>query len=97
MAERVVVTGCRVISPIGHTLPSFWSNLVKGVSAIAEATVLTTDQPTQKMFAKVKDFKPQKHFDGRTLASLDRVSRFAAIVVREALQQWRFPALPSAP
>jgi nodulation protein E len=85
MAERVVVTGCGVISPIGHTLPSFWSNLVKGVSGIAEATVLPTDQLNQKVVAEVKDFDPQTHFDDRALASLDRISQFAVIATREAL------------
>src|ERR1700738_4811281 len=85
MAERVVVTGCGVVSAIGHTFPSFWSNLVQGVGGIAEATVLTTDQLTQKIVAEVKDFKPQTHFDERQLASLDRVAQFAVLAARGAL------------
>src|ERR1700686_1951924 len=86
MAERVVVTGCGVVSAIGHTLPSFWSNLVQGVCGIAEATVLSTDQLAQKVVAEVKDFKPQTHFDERELASLDRVAQFAVVAAREALE-----------
>jgi 3-oxoacyl-(acyl-carrier-protein) synthase len=86
MAERVVVTGCGVVSAIGHTFPSFWSNLVQGVCGIAEATVLSTDQLTQKIVAEVKDFKPQTHFDERQLASLDRVAQFAVLAAREALE-----------
>ena len=86
MAERVVVTGCGVVSAIGHTLPSFWSNLVQGVSGIAEATVLPTSQLTQKVVAEVKDFKPQTYFDEWAIASLDRVSQFAVMAAREALQ-----------
>jgi nodulation protein E len=86
MAERVVVTGCGVVSAIGHTLPSFWSNLVQGVCGIAEATVLSTDQLAQKVVAEVKDFKPQTHFDERQLASLDRVAQFAVLAAREALE-----------
>ncbi|HEY7242758.1 MAG TPA: beta-ketoacyl-[acyl-carrier-protein] synthase family protein [Xanthobacteraceae bacterium] len=85
MTERVVVTGCGVISAIGHTLASFWSSLVQGVSGIAEGTVLPTDQLAQKVVAEVKDFKPQNHFDERQLVSLDRVSQFAVIAAREAL------------
>jgi nodulation protein E len=91
MTGRVVVTGCGVVSAIGHSAPSFWSNLVQGVPGIAEATILPTDQLSQKVVAEVKKFDPRSHFDERQLASLDRVSQFAVVAAREALAQAALP------
>ena len=85
MAHRVVVTGWGVLSSIGHTAESYWSSLSRGVSGIAPATIIPTDQLIQKVVAEVKDYDPQKHFDERTLAPLDRVAQFAVIAARAAI------------
>jgi nodulation protein E len=85
MAHRVVATGCGVVSPIGHTAAAFWENLVRGVSGIAEATLIPADQLSHKVVAEVKDFDPRNHFDERQIAMLDRVSQFAVVAAREAV------------
>ena len=85
MTHRVVVTGWGVLSAIGHTAQSFWPNLVRGVSGIAPATIIPTDQLTNKLVAEVKDYDPSRHFDERALAPLDRVAQFAVIAAREAI------------
>jgi nodulation protein E len=85
MAHRVVVTGWGVVSSIGQTAMSFWSNLVRGTSGIAEATIIPTDRLSQKIVAEVKNFDPRSHFDDRQIAMLDRVSQFAVVAAREAV------------
>jgi nodulation protein E len=85
MTHRVVVTGWGVVSSIGHTAASYWSSLVRGVSGIAPATIIPTDQLTQKIVAEVKNFEPGKHFDERGMAMLDRVAQFAVVAAREAV------------
>ena len=30
--KRVVITGLGTINPLGHNVPEFWDNLIKGVS-----------------------------------------------------------------
>jgi nodulation protein E len=85
MTHRVVVTGWGVVSSIGHTAASYWSSLVRGVSGIAPATIIPTDQLTQKIVAEVKNFEPGKHFDDRGMAMLDRVAQFAVVAAREAV------------
>ncbi len=85
MTHRVVVTGWGVVSSIGHTAASYWSSLVRGVSGIAPATIIPTDQLTQKMVAEVKNFEAGKHFDDRRIVMLDRVSQFAVVAAREAI------------
>ena len=87
MAHRVVVTGWGVVSSIGHTAQSYWANLSRGVSGIAPATIIPTDQLAQKVVAEVKNYDPLKYFDDRALAPLDRVAQFAVIAAREAIAQ----------
>ena len=85
MAHRVVATGWGVVSPIGHGAAAFWENLVRGVSGIAEATLIPADQLSHKVVAEVKDFDPRNHFDERQIAMLDRVSQFSVVAAREAV------------
>src|SRR5713101_5333755 len=85
MAHRVVVTGWGVVSSIGQTAASYWSNLVRGVCGIADATLIPTDQLTSKIVAEVKNFDPRAHFDDRHIAMLDRVAQFAVVAAREAV------------
>src|SRR5664279_3905230 len=87
MAHRVVVTGWGVVSSIGHTAASYWSNLAQGVCGIADATIIPTDQLINKVVAEVKNFDPRQHFDDRRIAMLDRVSQFAVVAAREAIAQ----------
>jgi nodulation protein E len=89
MTHRVVVTGWGVVSSIGHTAAAYWSNLSRGVSGIADATILPTDQLAQKVVAEVKDFDPRRYFDDRQLTTLDRVTQFAVVAAREAIAHAR--------
>jgi nodulation protein E len=85
MTHRVVVTGWGVLSSIGHDAAAYWDNLTRGVSGIAPATTIPTDQLTQKVVAEVKDYDPLKHFDDRASTQLDRVAQFGVIAAREAI------------
>jgi nodulation protein E len=87
MVHRVVVTGWGVISSIGHTADTYWSNLARGVSGIAPAVTIPTDQLAQKVVAEVKDYDPLKFFDDREVSPLDRVAQFGVIAAREAVAQ----------
>src|SRR5215468_8701034 len=85
MAHRVVVTGWGVVSSIGCTAASYWSNLSRGVCGIADATIIPTDQLAHKVVAEVKNFDPAQYFDQRQQAMLDRVAQFAVVAAREAI------------
>src|SRR5215207_4558145 len=85
MAHRVVVTGWGVLSSIGHTAETYWSNLARGVSGIAPAVTIPTDQLAQKVVAEVKDYDPLKFFEEREVSPLDRVAQFGVIAAREAV------------
>jgi nodulation protein E len=86
--QRVVVTGLGAVSPLGHTVGSYWDNLKVGKSGLGPVTLTpANDELTQKVAAEVKDFDPLEHFDERHLATLDRVSQFAIVAAREAIAQ----------
>jgi nodulation protein E len=85
--NRVVVTGCGVVAPIGQTVDSYWASLAAGVSGIASPTLVPPELLLQKAVAEVKNFDPLKHFDDRQIATLDRVSQFAVVAARQAIAQ----------
>jgi nodulation protein E len=86
--SRVVVTGLGAVTPIGHTVPSYWENLKAGASGLGPVTLTPTpEELTQKVVAEVKGFDPLKHFPERQQSTLDRVSQFAVVAAREAIVQ----------
>jgi nodulation protein E len=85
--NRVVVTGCGVVSPIGNSAATYWSSLSAGTSGIAAPTLIPPELLNQKVVAEVKGFNPLDHFDDRQAGLLDRVSQFAVVAAREAIAQ----------
>jgi nodulation protein E len=86
--NRVVVTGMGAVTPLGHTVPSYWENLKAGASGLGAITLTPANEElTQKVAAEVKNFDPLNHFAERQLSTLDRVSQFAIVAAREAITQ----------
>jgi nodulation protein E len=86
--RRVVVTGLGAVSPLGHTVESYWDNLKLGKSGLGPVTLTpANDELTQKVAAEVKNFEPLKYFAERQLSTLDRISQFAIVAAREAIAQ----------
>ncbi len=73
MAEqrRVVVTGLGVVSPVGSTVPAFWTSIQNGVSGIGPITRFDTSAFATKFGGEVRDLnlddfihkKEQRHLD----------------------------------
>jgi nodulation protein E len=86
--NRVVVTGLGAVTPLGHTVASYWENLKAGVSGLGPITLApSAEELTQKVAAEVKNFDPFKHFAERQLSTLDRIAQFAVVAAREAIAQ----------
>lgn len=83
---RVVVTGIGVVSPIGNTPSTFWSNLVEGKSGVDLVTQFdTTDFPT-KIGAEVKGFDPKDFMDKKEARRMDRFTQFAVAAAKMAVE-----------
>jgi nodulation protein E len=86
--NRVVVTGLGAVTPLGHTVASYWDNLKQGVSGLGPVTLTPTpEELAQKVVGEVKVFDPLRHFEERQISTLDRVSQFAVVASREAIAQ----------
>ena len=61
--RRVVVTGFGMITPVGNNAQESWTNILNGVSGIQAVEGFDTSEYPTKIWAKVKNFKPEDHFD----------------------------------
>jgi nodulation protein E len=92
--RRVVVTGLGVVTPIGLTVPDFWTSIRAGKSGVTELTGLPQDNLNElkiKIAAQIKDFEPRarlRHFTrDKIIMHADRYSWFAAAAADEAVRQ----------
>lgn len=86
MAEKVVVTGIGVISPVGSNLETAWENLKAGVSGAGPVTLLDVTEFKTKIACEVKDFNPLDYMDKRDVSRHDRFTQFCLASSREAMQ-----------
>lgn len=82
--SRVVVTGIGAVTPLGHTWPETWRNLVGGVSAGRRiAHFDPTDFPTQ-IACSVTDFRPENYMDAKEAKRLGAVTQYGWAAAQEA-------------
>jgi nodulation protein E len=93
-ARRVVVTGMGVVTPIGLTVPDFWSSMKAGkcgVTVLENLPQEDLDDLKIKIAAQIKDFEPKarlRHWKrDKIIMHSDRYSHFAAAAASEAIQQ----------
>jgi 3-oxoacyl-[acyl-carrier-protein] synthase II len=80
--RRIVITGMGVISPVGGDLPTFWDNLVSGVSGVDRITLFDASKFACKIAAEVKNFEPTKWF--RAQKEARRADRFTQLAMAAA-------------
>ena len=61
MANRVVITGMGVVSPIGNDVETFWNSLKENKRGFGEITYFDTTDYKVKLAAQVKDFDPKQY------------------------------------
>jgi 3-oxoacyl-[acyl-carrier-protein] synthase II len=86
LARRAVVTGLGAITPIGNDHPTFWRNLLAGVSG---ATRITSFDPTGfdvQIAAEVKDFDPATVMDRKMARRMSRFVHFGMAAGNEAVR-----------
>jgi 3-oxoacyl-[acyl-carrier-protein] synthase II len=83
---RVFVTGLGAITPIGNDVPTFWQNLVDGVSGAGPITVFDiTDFPV-RIACEVKAFNATDWVDFKTSKRTATVTQYAIAASRQALE-----------
>ncbi|MEV7027609.1 beta-ketoacyl synthase N-terminal-like domain-containing protein, partial [Kitasatospora sp. NPDC093558] len=85
--RRVVITGCGLISPIGHSVPAFWAAATTGTTGVKAITGLDTALLPTRFAGEVTGFDPLAHMPNRVARRLDRYAQFALAAAQEAMAQ----------
>ncbi len=85
LARRAVVTGLGAVTPIGNDHPTFWRNLVAGVSGGGPITSFDATAYDVRIAAEVKDFDPTIAMDRKMARRMSRFIHFAMAAGREAV------------
>ncbi|MBP7825360.1 MAG: beta-ketoacyl-ACP synthase II [Verrucomicrobia bacterium] len=87
MDRRVVVTGMGVVTPIGQTLDTFWSNLIAGQCGVDRITRFDPSAFDTQIAAEVRDFDPTPAFPSpKEVRRTDRFTQFGIYAAWAALQ-----------
>ena len=82
---RVFITGLGAVTPIGNDVPTFWENLVHGVSgAVPIENFDSTDYHT-KIACQVQDFDPTQYMDKKEIRRVTRSTMFGVAAAKQAL------------
>ena len=85
--EKIVITGTGAVCAVGHNTQQVWENIVNGVSGVGPITYFDATDFLVKAACEVKDFDPTIALDPREVRRRDRHQQFAAVAVKEALDQ----------
>ena len=84
-AERVVVTGMGVASPLGSTLDEFWKRLLDGHSGVGSlAGTIFSDVPS-KIGAVVWGYEEETYFNSKELRRISRSSQLGLVAAEQAV------------
>ncbi len=86
LSRRAVVTGAGAVTPIGNDHPTFWRNLVAGMSGAGPITHFDASAFEVRIAAEVKDFDPATAMD-RKMAR--RMSRFIQLAMAAGVEAVR--------
>ncbi|MGB4812271.1 MAG: beta-ketoacyl-[acyl-carrier-protein] synthase family protein [Methylophilaceae bacterium] len=84
-AQRVVITGLSVVSPVGNSLDELSKNVFGGISGIRRLEADFSDELDCKIAAPAK-FNPADYFTKHTYSALDRTSQMALHASNEAIK-----------
>ncbi len=85
--ERVVITGMGVVSPLGSTVETFWSNLTQGRSGVARIESFDPSEYKTKIAGEVRDFDAAALLGAKEAKKLDRFCQFALAAADQAISQ----------
>jgi len=85
LSRRAVITGLGAVTPIGNDYPTFWKNLVDGVSGAGPISTFDASEYDVQIAAEVKDFDPAVAMDRKMARRMSRFIHFAMAAGTEAV------------
>ena len=86
MANRVVVTGIGVITPIGTGRDTFWQALLAGKNGIERISRFDAADYGAQIAGEVRDFDPAAYIDKKEAKRMDRYAQFALAASSMAIE-----------
>ena len=86
MANKVVVTGLGLITPLGLDRNSSWKGITTGKSGIDKIISFDTENFQTKIAAEISDFNPEEILGKKFSKRLDRFAQFACVAAKEAIK-----------
>jgi len=84
--RRVVITGMGVVTPLGNSVETFWSNLRNGVSGIGIIDAFDTSGYDCKIGGQIHDFDPKQFFKNpKDVRRTDRFTHLAMAAAKMAV------------
>jgi 3-oxoacyl-[acyl-carrier-protein] synthase II len=90
--KRVVITGMGALTPIGNDVPSYWKNLVAGVSGAAPITRFDAERFRTRFACEVKGLDIQDYIPRQEARKMDPFTQYAVIATDEAMKDAGFDA-----
>jgi 3-oxoacyl-[acyl-carrier-protein] synthase II len=84
-ARRAVITGLGAVMPIGNDFPTYWRNLVAGVTGTRTVRSFDASDFEVRIAAEVIDFDPGTAMDPKMARRMSRFIHFAMASGREAV------------
>lgn len=88
--KRVVVTGIGALTPIGNDAPTFWKNLVAGVSGAAPITHFDAERFRTRFACEIKGLDMQDYIPRQEARKMDPFTQYAVIATDEAMKDAGF-------
>ncbi len=85
MANKVMITGMGVVSPIGSSAEEAFRAATEGVCGIREASAFDAELTGIRVAGQVVDFDPSRYISSR---EAKRMARFTQFAVYAAMQAW---------
>jgi 3-oxoacyl-[acyl-carrier-protein] synthase II len=87
---RVVVTGVGAVAPNGVGKEAYWKGLLQGRSGIRRISRFDASQFPCQIAGEVVDFQPAQYLEPQDVKRLARVSQFAVVAAKMALEDSGF-------
>ena len=88
--KRVVITGIGALTPVGNDAPTFWKNLVNGVSGAAPITRFDAERFRTRFACEIKGLDINDYIPRQEARKMDPFTQYAVIATDEAMKDAGF-------
>lgn len=88
--RRVVVTGLGIVSPVGNTVQTAWTNILAGQSGVSQITDFDTENFTTKFSASVKDFDVTQYVNKKNARKMSTFVHYGVAAATQAIDDAGF-------